>query len=381
MGERLFFVFMFSCLAATVASISYVEVKRRAAIRDSIIGEPEGHPAITTSVVRRSVPGGSSGTDAAENSGSERSSGAAMGGSGDPVPDPGSDTGPGAGPAAVSETARAPSAGGQPAAGGEETAGLGTDGSGARPSSLRSEGSSEPVRRPVSLAQVPSVARDGAYVSGVPSADRHAPDAGTDGRSVFVPSRLGFPLQPRGTDVWSQWSEVYQRTITGTQGTGLLAQAVDIIEGSRMLSIAEDLVRRGVAVSFGDPDDFSEEQRGAVAIFRYADTDTPPSAPSTAPEIRLNPKLLSEHPLVLAAALVHEGTHLQQYLDGTLLNASTSDPEIEFRAWWNEAAFWEEVRGKAWPIDTPLERELEFSYRAALHGEARLRELLEAMAL
>jgi hypothetical protein len=254
------------------------------------------------------------------------------------------------------------------------------------PSVLRSKGSADDGSRSVAMVQLPPIARHGAYISGAPSSQGPAPNrqpqpVGADGQSVFVPSKLGLSVQKRGADVWEQWNKRYERNITGTQGLGQLQQAFALIEDSRMLSVAEDLIRRGVAISFGEASDFSGVTGGALAYFHYAATEAPPSAPSVEPEIRLNPKLLHEHPLILAAALVHEGTHVQQYLDGSLLDASESDPEIEFSAWWNEAAFWEEVRGALWPIDTPIERELEFNYHAALHGEARLRELIEAFQL
>ena len=206
------------------------------------------------------------------------------------------------------------------------------------------------------------------------------PDAfGTDGRSVFVPARLGLPLHMRGTDLWSGWPDVNQRRIIGTQGIEQLTEAFRLVSASRTASITDDLYRKGIAISFGEPSDFSGAMAHVIASFRFSSDAKPPPAPAVMPVITFNPFYVRENPAVLGAALVHEGTHFQQYLDGTLLQPNWSIVETEFTAWSNEAAFWDEARGATWPFDTALEHEEEFGYHTVLHGEAALRDLLAAL--
>lgn len=225
--------------------------------------------------------------------------------------------------------------------------------------------------------------RKGPLISGVerpkapPATPRYLP--GSDGRGIFVPSRLGLPVKTHTEDVWSGWAEANRVNITGTEGTEVLRQAFQAVADSRVPMIAQSLIRRGIAISFGTAEDFVGERSAAIAFFHYSRDDRPPQAPSVLPEIKFNPAFKDEHPFVLAAALIHEGTHLQQYLEGSLLSIEHLAEEFEFDAWWNEAAFWEGVRGEVWPIDSPLERELDFSYHTALQGEARVRELLTAL--
>ena len=202
---------------------------------------------------------------------------------------------------------------------------------------------------------------------------------GSDGRSVFVPARAGMPFRQAGSDAWTAWADVHRRNIVGTQGVAALAQAFEQIGQSRAFAVGETLTRKGIAISFGEPSDFTGVRASAIAYFDFSKRTKPPGPPKTEPTIKFNPQFVNERPEVLAAALVHEGTHFRQFLDGTLLNPTRSNVDIECDAWWNEAAFWDEMRGKVWPIDTALERESEFAYRTALQGEARLRELLTAL--
>jgi hypothetical protein len=219
-----------------------------------------------------------------------------------------------------------------------------------------------------------------ALISGVTRRSRpgRGSASGWDGRSRFVPARLGLPVLMGGVDVWSQWPDAHRRNIRGALGTALLESVFDAVSGSRAGRILDDLVRKGIEVSFGEPGQFGGALAGAVATFRYVTSAQPPAAPPSPPAIIFNPAFLGEDPRALAAALVHEATHFQQYLDGSLLGAGGWSDEIEFAAWWNEAAVWDELRGASWPIDTTLEAEAEFMYRTALRGEAALKNVLSA---
>ncbi len=200
-------------------------------------------------------------------------------------------------------------------------------------------------------------------------------DRTADNRSVFVPSRLGLALRRRAADVWTTWPDVHQRRIVGTEGVALLTQAFDLVGRTRASGITDDLTRKGIRIGFGTAKEFS----GAIAHFRYSTTSGPPGAPERLPEILFSPLLLRESPQALAAALVHEGTHFQQFLDGTLLSPEQVAHEAEVAARWNEAVVWDEIRADCWPIDTPLEREQEFGYRTVLRGESALRDLLRSL--
>lgn len=91
-----------------------------------------------------------------------------------------------------------------------------------------------------------------------------------------------------------------------------------------------------------------------------------------------NPTYLNETPQVLAAVLVHESTHSQQYFDGRTSNPALGTVDIEFDAFWNEAVFWSEIRGTVGAIDTPLEREADTVYQLAQQGEGTLRNAIAA---
>ena len=92
--------------------------------------------------------------------------------------------------------------------------------------------------------------------------------------------------------------------------------------------------------------------------------------------ILLNPEFMNEDPGLLAAVIVHEGTHFQQFLDGELFDPSLSTPEVEFRAWVNEAVYWETVRAGFSPFDSPLAQQEETGYQVASLGEGALRDFL-----
>ena len=124
--------------------------------------------------------------------------------------------------------------------------------------------------------------------------------------------------------------------------------------------------------------EFDSYCSGAIACFLSSRAATPPSTPPS-PVIIFNPTYLSEAPAVIAGVLVHEGTHFQQYLDVTLLDTSLSVVDIEFRAWWNAAAFWQNVRTAFLPASTVVEQTNENGYQAALQGEAALRDLIAAL--
>ena len=209
---------------------------------------------------------------------------------------------------------------------------------------------------------------------------RTVPLSDSDSRSVFVPSRLGLPLHLKGAEVWSGWPDVNRANITGTAGTEVLEAAFQLVARSRAYAIARDLYRKGIPILFGAPSDFTGKMDNAIAFFHSSPDEAPASgAPETLPEIRFNPLFADENPKVLAAALVHEATHFQQFLDGSLSKPSRSNVDLEFQAWWNEAAFWDEARAEVWPINTFLEGQAELAYRTALRGEAALRDLLAAL--
>ena len=194
-----------------------------------------------------------------------------------------------------------------------------------------------------------------------------------------MPSKIGLPVKSFSGNAWPDWPDVNQRNIQGTNGVASLTEALALVGQSRLRGVADALVRKGVAIAFGEPEEFLGRQAGALATFRFSRQRTADGRPAEPPTILFNPQLLKEHPVVLAATLAHEGTHFQQYLDGELLDPGRPSSETEFDAWWNEAVFWDEVRSDAGPLNTPLEREAEFSYRTALGGEAALRNLLAAM--
>ena len=206
------------------------------------------------------------------------------------------------------------------------------------------------------------------------------PAAAEEGRSVFVVSRRGLPIQSRGQDVWSGWQDQNHLNIGGTEGQAALQSAFKLAAGSRAAGIVGDLVRKGIEIAFGSAEDFSGEHAEEIATFDFSQETAPGAgAPETLPRIRFNPLFLHEDPAVLASALVHEATHFQQFLDGRLCGASPDQVDLEFAAWSNEAAFWDEIRSQRGPAKTFLELQEEFAYRTTLRGEAALRDLLEAL--
>jgi hypothetical protein len=211
-----------------------------------------------------------------------------------------------------------------------------------------------------------------------PGRDTPLPDA--DSLSVFVPAKIGLAYQAGGRDAWPSWPDANQRNITGTAGVESLAAAFDLVDSSRARALTAALFRKGIAISFGDAADFAGEMSGSVAFFQ-SDPSQPAGQgrPVKPPEIKFNPAFLHEDPRVLAAALVHEATHFQQFLDGSLQHEHAWHSDHECDAWWNEAAFWDEARTQVGPIDTPLEQQFELGYRATLRGEAALKTLLTAI--
>ena len=187
--------------------------------------------------------------------------------------------------------------------------------------------------------------------------------------------RLEF--HDRGADVWKRWPDANRRNIAGAQGVGALNHALDLLKDSDAHTVADDLFRKGIVITFGEPSEFIGGHTHA-AEFLYT-AARPPDEPIPPPAIRLNPKFLHEDPRVLAALLAHEGTHFQQYLTGTLLRGSVEHVELEAQAWMNGAVMWQQVRGSALSLKTPLVRDLEVGYQMARQGEGLLRDLVAAL--
>ena len=146
-------------------------------------------------------------------------------------------------------------------------------------------------------------------------------------------------------------------------------------------AITDDLTKKGIAISF----DATFFTSGAPCENAYACHSSPllppPNEPSEKPFIVLNPILLSEDPSAVAAVLVHEGTHFQQFLDGSIHNEAAGNltiVDIEFRAFWNAAVYWGSVRSGLAPFNTQLTADLESLYNLALQGEAALRNEIAA---
>ena len=209
-----------------------------------------------------------------------------------------------------------------------------------------------------------------------------AESGGGDSGSTVHGHGRGVPLrrvefQHRGTDRWRQWPDANFRNIVGDQGTDALNRAFELLQNSDAESIAADLFRKGIPILFGKAEDFS--QPGApAAMFTYPDS-RPPDAPIPPPILTFNPKFLHEDPRVLAAVLAHEGTHFQQYLDGTLDDGSADETALETEAWNNGASAWQEVRRSAIGLNTPLVRDLEVGYQVARQGEGLLRDFVAAL--
>ena len=195
---------------------------------------------------------------------------------------------------------------------------------------------------------------------------------GGGGGGGRAPSSLTYI--PRGTEIWTAWPDVNTTNITGTEGVSLLQQVFSIVAASGASAISTDLTRKGIPIMFGTFADFPLGAADAIAFFDGTGTLGPfPATPSPLPVIKFNPLYLGESAAILAAVLVHEATHFQEYLDGRLMNNSLGTVDIEFDAFWNGAAFWGEVRAAQAPYTSSLERDVEGLYQLALQGEAALR--------
>ena len=201
--------------------------------------------------------------------------------------------------------------------------------------------------------------------------------AGSDGRTRRVGSLRRLEFRGRGADVWKRWPDANMRSIVGTDGVDALNRAFDLLEDSDAHSIADDLFRKGITITFGDSSEFSGGHSHA-AEFVYPATH-PPEKPVPPPAIHLNPQFLHEDPRVLAALLAHEGTHLQQYLEGRLRQGAGEEAILEAQAWLNGGVVWQQVRRSALSIQTPLVRDLEVGYQVARQGEGLLRDFVAAL--
>jgi hypothetical protein len=179
----------------------------------------------------------------------------------------------------------------------------------------------------------------------------------------------------RGIDLWKRWPDANFRNIAGREGVDALNRAFELLEDSDAHSVADDLFRKGIRLSFGEPGDFSEADAPAARFISPA--GRPPDPPIPPPTLTLNPKFLGEDPRVLAAILAHEGTHFQQYLDGTIQRADST--ELEAQAWTNGAVMWQQMRHSALALNTPLVRDLEVGYQIARQGEALLHDFVAAL--
>ncbi|MCG3176026.1 MAG: hypothetical protein MOGMAGMI_00964 [Candidatus Omnitrophica bacterium] len=189
-----------------------------------------------------------------------------------------------------------------------------------------------------------------------------------------------FTFIERGEDVWTNWPDSDLTNISGTGGPKLLA-AFELIQDSIASSITDDLFAKGISITFGAAAlfDTGGDCEGAIACFGTIAGQTPPNTPVPVPTIQFNPDFIGEDSGLLAAVLVHEGTHFQQFLDGSIQDNTNSTVDIEFTAFWNEAVYWDKVRSDFLPIDTVLEQELETAYQVALQGEAALRAFIDAL--
>lgn len=190
-----------------------------------------------------------------------------------------------------------------------------------------------------------------------------------------------FTYIPRGQSMWTDWPDVNLKNITGILGTQTLSQAFDLIAASGASAVTEDLKAKGIEIFF-DPDYFSlgAPCEGAYAC-HFAALYPPPAEPAEKPFIVFNPILLADSPGALAAVLVHEGTHFQQFLDGSIHHEALGNltvVDIEFRAFWNAAVYWGEIRTGQIPFNTQLKFDLEYLYNLALQGEAALRNEIAA---
>ena len=220
-------------------------------------------------------------------------------------------------------------------------------------------------------------------------------DGGSTGGSATVVGNDTKPLTyiARGNDLWARWPDANTMNITGTLGLDALTQAFKIVQDSTLSAITNDLFRKGTSISFaGDQQLYAEACGGpeSIACMQFLPNSAdppipvPPSTPSFLPQIVFNPAFVAEDPTVLADVLAHEGTHFQQFLDGAILDliaGTASVIDIEFRAWWNAAVFWEGVWALFVPFDTVVTHTAEAGYQAALQGEGALRDLIASLYL
>lgn len=198
--------------------------------------------------------------------------------------------------------------------------------------------------------------------------------AGAQARGATM-RRVEF--QHRGADRWRRWPDANFRNIVGDRGTDALNQAFDLLQDSDAESITVDLFRKGIPMLFGDPEAFNDPTAPA-AVFIYPDS-RPPDPPIPPPILTFNPKFLNEDPRVLAAVLAHEGTHFQQYLDGTLHEKTVDQTTLETEAWTNGAVAWQQMRRSALGLNTPLVRDMEVGYQVVRQGEGLLRDFVASL--
>lgn len=197
---------------------------------------------------------------------------------------------------------------------------------------------------------------------------------------IHAPST--FTYIARGVDLWTDWADVSLKNITGTIGVLALSAAFDLVATSDARAITDDLFRKGISIAF-DGSYFGQSGvcGSAYACHVYRTGQFPPTEPATKPIIAFNPLYADEDPEALAAVLVHEGTHFQQYLDGTAfhrLNGAITTVDQEFAAFWNGAVYWSSVRATQQPPGSSLETDLESLYQLAQLGEAALRNEIDA---
>ena len=181
----------------------------------------------------------------------------------------------------------------------------------------------------------------------------------------------------RGEDSWPAWpdSNASQPNIGGSVGIDRLTEAFRLVSQSDARFITDDILRKDILTLFGQPGDFSApDTRGAIA---YLEDRVFP------PKIIFNPVYQDASAGELAAILVHEGTHLGQYIDGSLLSSQygvvqEDTVRIEFTAWWNAATYWNTVRGQYASSDTPVVNTMEAGWTAAQQGEGALRDLIRS---
>jgi len=217
------------------------------------------------------------------------------------------------------------------------------------------------------------------------SGDQPTPGGGfvlppLDPAQIHAPST--FTYIARATDLWAAWPDVNQKNITGSLGTALLGAAFDLVAASGASAVTNDLFRKGISIAF-DGSFFGPNTLcgNAYACHVFYTGFQPPAAPGLVPQIAFNPVYSAEDAEAIAAVLVHEGTHFQQYLDGTTfhrLGGTITTIDTEFTAFWNAAVYWGEIRSTQIPVTSFLEDDLENLYQLAQQGEAQLRNEIAA---